>query len=176
MVNDQLNELFPTIDVERVPIELLSLMGTIVAAGGSVLSASAGNINKHQLFNPVDSGVMLVVTTMIVSAGVSGNAELQISTAPLTNDAGNVIRRDTRFGVAALVVGQNRFVQSAAGLAPHVVFRLIIDTPFTFGDQNGLFVLFPGTGVTFASTSSNVSTSCQFFWRERVFEPAEGNF
>ena len=175
-VNDTLNELFPTIDVENVPIELLALSGMNIATGGTLLNPSVADINKHQLFNPVGSGALLVVTTMIVSTGVAGNAELDIRIGPLADSAGNVIRRDTRTGVLGTSVAQNRSEQSATGVAPHFKLRLLANTPFTLQDQNGLFVLFPGTGLTFGPTTVNVQSVCQFLWRERLFEPAEVNF
>jgi len=175
MVADALSELFPMIDVENVPIELLALMGTIVATAGSILSPSAADINKHQLFNPVDSHALLVLTTLVVSTGVAGNAELATTAVPLTDDVGNVIRRDTRSSGALTVVGQNRSLQSAAGIPSIVNFRLEQNVAFTLQDPNGLFVLFPGFGVTFSPTTANVQSICQFFWRERVFEPSEDN-
>lgn len=175
-VNDTLNELFPTIDVENVPIELLALSGTTVAVAGSLLTASALDINKHQLFNPVGSNSMLVVTTMLLRSNTAGNARIAISATALTDAVGNEIRRDTRRGVAARVVGQNRSLQSAAGISAHFLVTLEAAVLLTVNDQNGLFVLFPGTGVTFAGPVVNVATACTFLWRERVIEPAEDNF
>jgi len=175
-VNDTLNELFPTIDVENVPIELFALMGTTVATAGSLLVISAGDINKHQLFNPADSGALLVVTSIIVNCSVATRWELALTSAALADDVGNVVRRDTRKGIADLVVGQNRSEQSAAGLAAHVQVRLEANVAYKFEDPDDLFVLFPGDGLTGAPVTAAQQTLCQFFWRERAFEPAEDNF
>jgi len=175
-VNDTLNELFPTLDVENVPSELLALSRTSLVTAGSLLNPSVGNVNKHQLFNPATSSVMLVVTQMIVSTGVAGNSEIVVEVTARTTNVGNVQRRDTRAGFAEAVIGENRTQQDAAGVASIVNIRLLANTAFSLTDPNDLFVLFPGTGVTFSPTTANVQSVCQFFWRERVFEPAEINF
>jgi len=175
-VNDTLNELFPIFDVENMPIELFALGNISVATGGSLLVISAGDINKHQLFNPADSGALLVLTTVIFNCSVATRLELAITSAALADDVGNVIPRDTRKGVTARVVGQNRSEQSAAGLAPHVQIRVEQNVSFTLQDPDGLFVIFPGDGVTAAPVTAAQQSLCQFFWRERAFEPAEDNF
>ena len=175
-VNDTLNELFPTIDVENVPIELFALMGTTVATAGSLLVISAGDINKHQLFNPPDSGALLVLTTAILNCSVATRFELQLTAAALADDVGNVVGRDTRKAAATDIVGQNRSEQSPAGTAPIVQIRVEQNVSFTLQDPDGLFVIFPGFGVTAAPVTAAQQSLVQFFWRERAFEPAENNF
>lgn len=175
-VGDTLNELFPVLDVESVPIELLALSRYQVAMGTSSFGALAANNNAHQLFNPAGSTSLLVLTTCIFHAGTSQNMRMAVSTTPLTTDVGNVVRRDTREGVTARVIGQNRAVQQAAGIAAHMIIRVEANVSYTLRDQNGLFVLFPGTGITLSTSVQNGATACGWWWRERVFEPAEINF
>ena len=62
MVNDALGELFPMLEVENVPGELLALLGTQLGWCSASLGPSVGNFNHHQLFNPADSGVVITVT------------------------------------------------------------------------------------------------------------------
>jgi len=176
MVSDALGELFPTIDVENVPGELLMLSGTRIAMATSQLGVLAANRNLHQLFNPADSQVLLVVTKLLLRSNVAELMRLAITNAALTTATGNEVLRDTRLGVAALAVGQNRTVQQAGGVAAHMEFQVEANITLKLEDENSLFVLFPGTGVTLASTSLGVSTTAGWWWRERVFEGAEAQF
>jgi len=176
MVSDALGELFPTIDVEQVPAELLMLSGTRLAMATSQLNILAANRNLHQLFNPADSQVLLVLTKLLVRQNAAGLMRLALTNVALTTATGNEVLRDTRLGVTARAVGQNRTVQQAGGVAAHMEFQVEANVSLKLEDQNALFVLFPGTGVTLASTSLGVSTTVGWWWRERVFEEAENQF
>lgn len=173
-VSETISELFPVLDVENVPAELLFLSGTKVAWGAVVLGASAGNTNHHQLFNPAGSGHVLTLTTIIVSTvGSAATWEAQLQNTPLTTDVGNSVVRDTRQGVAVNAVGQMRSVQQAAGLPAFMSIRQGANVAFLITDPNGLAVLFPGTGYTVAPADLNIPTNVSFWWRERVFESSE---
>jgi len=176
-VNDTLNELFPVLDVENVPGELLALMGMTLGACSSSLSASAGNFNHHQLFNPANSG-NLIVLTQVMFANTSGGGTIRVSNAlaALTTLAGNERRRDTRRGINAELVGQNRTAQDAVGGGLDMRIRIQQDVMQFLRDDNGLTVLFPGTGTTVSTESMNNGSQVTFLWRERPFEPAEINF
>jgi len=176
-VNDTLNELFPVLDVENVPSELLALMGMTLGMCSTSLGASAGEFNHHQLFNPANSGNLIVIT-QIMFANTSGGGTMRLSNAiaALTTLAGNERRRDTRRGVNAELVGQNRSDQSAVSGGLDMRFRILQDVMTYLRDDNGLTVLFPGTGTTISTESMNNGSQVTFLWRERPFEPAEINF
>lgn len=176
MVNDALAELFPTIDVENMPLELFALMGTNVAMAGTRLTASVGDNNLHQLFNPAGSGHLVTIQRMYFFADNTSLHRLAITATALTTDVGNVVRRDTRNGVAALSIAESRTVQQAAGIAGHQEIFLQADTIFQMEDTNGIITLFPGTGLTFGTTVFNTVTVANWQWKERLFEPAEANF
>jgi len=172
-VNDTLNELFPVIDVERVPGELLALMGTTLGWCASTLPAVAAVRNHHQLFNPVGSNMMLTVTQCVMS----GPADLQFRFSnfigALTTLAGNERRRDTRAGTLATVVAQQRTAQDVVGGGLDMQLRTLANTTNFLRDDDGIAVLFPGTGLTVTAQTLNIGSTVGFFWRERVFQESE---
>jgi len=175
-VNDTLNELFPVIDIERVPGELLFLSGTKMAVCGSQLNQSALNTNHHQLFNPAGSGIVATVSSIFLNSGTTQSIRAAFVTTAITTLVGNELVRDTRLGVVNSPVLQNRTVQQVAGVALIYQWRVLADTTLKISDDNGVCVLFPGTGLTVATTIINTVSTVNFLWRERVFEPAEINF
>jgi hypothetical protein len=101
---------------------------------------------------------------------------MSASSVAITNDIGGAVLRDTRIGVAEAPALQNRTVNQAGGIPLTTEFRALASVLIQLQDQNGIVVLFPGTGITVATTAVNNFSNVNFFWRERVFEPAEGNF
>ena len=176
MVGETIGELFPMIDVERVPIELLGLSGTRVAWATSTFNALAANLNHHQLFNPVDSGHLVVITTLLIRNSVSQLFRMGVNDTPLTDDIGNVQLRDTRLGITARAVAQNRGVQQVGGIAANMQFQVETAVNLEISDQNGIAVLFPGTGLRIATTNVNTGSTVGWWWRERAFQPSEANF
>jgi len=175
-VSEALTELFPVIDVEQVPLELLFLAGTTLGQGATNQSNLAGNLNHSQLFNPVRSGQLIVPTYVSVFSGTAQIIEYTTTITPLTTETGNVIPRDTRAGLAAPVVGQTREVQQVGGLPETGVIRLLANVQFVLRNEGGLFVLAPGTGLTFANTTANTDLLMNYMWRERVALESELNF
>ncbi len=174
MVNDALGELFPTIDVENVPAELLALMGTQPNWCSTLLQASAGNFNHHQLFNPADSQALLVVTTVAMHQSGSGFLRIGNCLGQLGTLAGNERRRDTRAGILENQVGQSRTSQDTVnGCLDFRVFTPGNVESIFLKDANAVSVLFPGTGLSVSSEIVNTQTQVSFMWRERVFELTE---
>lgn len=175
MVNDALGELFPTIDVENVPGELLALMKTDLGWCSSQLGPSVGEFNHHQLFNPADSNVLLVVTKVGFFNTITNASIFRFSNfiGPLATLAGNERRRDTRSGVLASLVAQQRTAQDGVSGGLDFRVRSIVNEMQYVSDDNGVAVLFPGTGLTITNETLNVTTNVSFMWRERVFEESE---
>lgn len=173
MVNDALGELFPTIEVENVPGELLALMATQMGWCSSELLATAAVRNHHQLFNPADSNVLLVVTTVAFHASADTVFRFSNFIAALTTLAGNERRRDTRSGTLASLVAQQRTAQDAVNGGLDFRMEPPARGSVTLTDGNGIAVLFPGTGLTITSQTLNIDSTVSFMWRERVFERSE---
>jgi len=176
MVGDALNELFPVLDVETLNAELAFLSGWNLAMASSTLNASVTETNHHQLFNPAGSGQIIVLERVDIRSSALVFVRFLTTATALTDFTSNSLKRDTRAGVTAIPVGQVRDVQQVGGVSLVGVIVVRADVNEVIAEKKGLFTLAPGTGVTFATVSLNVATSINFWWRERVAEPAELNF
>jgi len=175
-VNDTLNELFPVLDVERVPGELLFLGGTRIAFGSARQLAVAARFSRVELFNPAGSRNLIAVTRAIISSTANTVIRWQLGSTQLGGDVGNSALRDTRTGVVVLPIGVVMNEDTAGGIAAFGQMLILADTPYTLEDENTIAVLFPGTGIQVVGAVANVEVNCTFYWRERVFEPSETNF
>ena len=174
-VNDTLNELFPVLDVENVPGELLALMQTDLGFCSAALAGVAAQRNHHQLFNPVGSNALIVVTTVTFQSTGTAVVMFRFSNfiGALGTLAGNERRRDTRAGTLASIVAQQRTATDITNGGLDYRVQGIGSGSTTLTDPNGIAVLFPGTGLTISAEETNTGTTVSFMWRERVFEPAE---
>jgi len=173
-VNDVLQELFPTIDVENVPGELLLLMGTRIGWGATSKVPTAGKNSGVQLFNPAESGQLITVTTAVVSTSTTGDVTWGTTILPLPTNTGIPKLRDTRSEGGTRGVAQLRTSVDTVGLSSGL-FRVLASTPLTLRDENSFCVLAPGTGLSFIG-GVDVSLRVSFIYRERVAEPSELNF
>ncbi|MEE8512910.1 MAG: hypothetical protein V3S36_09715 [Acidiferrobacterales bacterium] len=175
-MGDALNELFPIIDVENLNAELALLTGWQLGLGSTGQAALAANLNHSQLFNPATSGKIVVVERVDFRAEMNQAIEFITATAGLTTVTGNVIPRDTRQGIIAPLIAEVREVQQVGGLPATGVIVVEDLVTFTLAEKLGLFVLAPGTGITFATSIVNTGFFVNWIWRERVAQPAELNF
>ena len=176
MVNDVLTELFPMIDVENVPGELLALMGTRLGFGGSTVAGVVAEIPKIQIFNPAGSEMLITVTRVIASVGSTTTIEMDTTVGLIGDTVSSRKFRDLRFGVANTTTADIRFLSDAGGIPGTFTARVSSNSPLQISDRNGVCVLSPGSGLTVASTGTNVDLAVTFFWRERLAEASELNF
>jgi len=175
-VSETLSELFPTIDIELVPGELLLLGGTRLCHGGTSVTASAGVRGKIQLFNPADSGHLVTVTRIFARSGVTAVMRIAMDAAERTTDSTAARYRDTRLGITELPVTKVRSENTATAIAAIVQLFASSNIQLDIRDENGLAVLAPGTGITFGSDALNSALTGSFFWREREALPSELQF
>jgi len=173
-VNDVLQELFPTMDVENVPGELLFLMGTRIGWASGSKSPTAGKRAGIQLFNPAGSGQLVTVSSVILNSGAASAITYGIVSVALATNTGIPRHRDGRVGVGPSGVAELRTSPDAVALLSGQI-RLASSVSFTLRDGNSVCVLSPGTGVSFIG-STDVATTVNFFYRERIAEPSELNF
>ncbi len=172
-VSEVITELFPVIDVERVPGELLLLAGMRLAHGGGTTTSAAGEVQSWQVFNPIGSGHLIVVTKAVLSAQSTDNFNLDITTTQFASNPGTETFRDSRLGTQDPigVIGEDSAVGATS---PNFVVRVLGNTPYTWEDPNGIAVLFPGSGLNIGNaTVQNIIVNAGFFWRERPFEQSE---
>jgi len=172
-VAEALTELFPVIDVERVPGELLLLGGTALCFGGAGVTGAAGERPRIQLFNPVNSGKIISVSSVVINSTAVIIIRATVGTIALTNGVGTERFRDTRLGGVARPAGQIRTDSTVAITDATLQFRTVANTPFFFDDENTVAVLAPGSGLEFGSFSVATTIEGNFFWRERVAEESE---
>ncbi len=174
-VTETLSELFPVIETEKLPAELLFLGGWIIGMGTQTRNATVGETSRVQVFNPTDSGKIAVLTDVHFTSGPAlTTVDWQVNETIFPATA-NQVTRDTHagFGVGtALVVGS-----LATGNTPAAgIFLIPADTTFHFHIDNGIAVLAPGSGVEFGTNADNRTLVSTFFWRERIALPSELNF
>ena len=174
-VTESLSELFPMMDVENLPAELLLLAGWRTAFTTKTLAATVGETSRFGIFNPAGSGLIVVVTDVFLDTAVEAAIAFTTSTTPLTDDSFSGIPRDARDGVAqntgAKVSQQQTGNTSMNG-------RLVTQVNDTLHHtaKNGIAVLGPGTGLEYGTVIDNVLLNGTIFWRERAALSSELNF
>jgi len=175
-VNDALTELFPMIDVENVPGELLLLGGTLIAWGSTNVPAVVAESSRAQVFNPVASGKLLTVTSFMASAGATTTFRWAITATALLAGVGTEVNRDARRPVTSQPTGQ---IRSDTTLALTDANGQVVQTanrPLIITDLNSIGVCPPGFGFEVGLVGQNTPLQVTFYWRERVAEPSELNF
>jgi len=172
-VNNTIGDLFPMLDVENLPGELYLLAGTRLGYGGGTITSAVAQTPRVQLFNPADSGLIVTITSLVISTAAT--LTMRMLTQPLAQatDTFNARVRDTRLGPATFTTCQVRIASDAIVLTSDVEFRTLPNTPTTFDDPNGVVVLAPGTGFTVTTAGTNQELQAAFWWRERVAEASE---
>ena len=175
-VTESLSELFPMIDVENLPAELLFLAGWTTGMNTAVQAATVGETSRMQVFNPVGSGKIAVLTDLHIQSatGVALFVDWQINETPfaslfpgITRDTHAGFQRPTALSTGVLATGNT----VTAGR-----FLLPASETFHFHLENGIAVLAPGTGVEFGTFADNQELSATFIWREREALSSELNF
>lgn len=175
MVSEVITELFPMFDVENLPGELFILGGTRLCVGDGSVTAGAGLHPVLQIFNPVDSGHIITVTTAYCGSNNDVVMNWGRSAAVLTTNIGTVGFRDSR-AVGVRPVGQMFSDSVAAPSGGPGNTRILALTNLILHDQNSLAVLLPGEGFDISTNVLTSSLQATFYWRERVAEAAELNF
>jgi len=177
MVSEAITELFPMIDVERVPAELLRLGGTRLGMAGSSIAGAAAEFAKAQLVNPADSNLIVTITDVWMGADVTSIFRVGFAITPfLTTDPNSHVLRDTRDGNDAQPTAVMRTLSDGALGPGNMLIPVLADSAFHFHGQNDIAVLPPGHALFLTNTNANATTQFNFFWRERTAEASELNF
>lgn len=172
-VSEVLSELFPVIDLERVPAELLLLGGTRTAMGGGALSATAAVAGKGQLFNPADSGMLITITDIWISCSSSVVIRWGRSNVSFAARISTETFTDSRNPVVNLPVGQIHQLNVAAFANATNQVRVLASDPLHISPRKAIAILSPGFGFEVGSGTVNVTVNYGFNWRERVAEQSE---
>jgi len=173
-VAEVLSELFPMIDVENVPSELLILAGTRTATGGVGIGAEAAKAPKAQLFNPANSGHIVTITRVMFSVDATvihrwGNSTAVFSGSPTATSE----YTDSRNDPDSQPVAEIRFLSEATLANGANRQKILSNTSLILENENDIAILSPGNGWEIGTTDLSVTARIAIYWRERVAEASE---
>jgi len=174
-VSEVLTELFPMFDVENLPPELFILGGTKLSFGGGTITAIAAEFPKAQLFNPVGSGKLVTITSVI--AGCNGNTTMRwgLSGVQFLPVVSSQTIRDTRSLVPEQPIAQVSQQSSGAQANATGQVNILGNVALYLTDPNGIAVLAPGTGFEIGADLVVSRLKYTFYWRERQALQSELN-
>jgi len=175
-VSEVLTELFPVLDVESVPSELLILAGTKTAFGGGTITSIAGEQPKFGLFNPAGSNTIITITDVYETHSTTNNiVRWGFNTNELANQIATEQFTDRRNPLIQLPVGRVSN-ESAVALANATgQTRLDADSLFHLEGKNDIATLNPGIGFEIGGSTPLTQMLVTFYWRERPMESSEVN-
>ena len=174
-VGNSLEDLFPTLEVENTPSELLRAVGWKLGGGQTIRVPAAGLRAAIQLFNPAGSQHLIVLTGIIVSVTPISSITSGPAFAVLTRASIPGQQRDTREGVLMETVGLIQDEDNGA-VANIQNFVAPANTNILLSDPNDIAVLAPGTGWRLTTAAVDIQLRVSFSYRERVAEPEELDF
>lgn len=174
-VNDALSELFPTIDVERVPPELLILGGTDACYAAVTITAAVAQFATSSIFNPVDSGKIITVTSFLAGTKINTDLFWGRRNTELSSGLGVQRFKDSRRPFTSLPSAAISILSAAT--SGDIDGRTIVEPDVSryIQDIDSLAILSPGFGFQVAMASSNARLDVTWNWRERAAEPSELN-
>jgi len=174
-INDALTELFPMLDVENLPAELLLLSGSRLCLGTVAIgSGGAGNFTHTFLRNPGGSGVVARVVQVGVWSSIVQTFHFGITTNSDVASGDTAFADGRVFGEGTVVVTQGNNNLLVTG---PTFFRKRHDTNFdtVFEPPVACAVLSPGTAFIVSSDTNNSGHNTSFVWIERQAQPSELN-
>lgn len=170
-VNNVLADVFPTIDVENIPLELRLLSGSRVCMG--TISVAGAVSNFAQAILRMNAGTGMIARVIGVAGGPETDQVLAIGPTQNSFAAGG-----SRAFVDGRVFGQGTAAVLQAGISLSIGsnFGLISGSSsqiFWHFPPGGLGVITPGNGFSLSTTSSDTNLTAMFVWEERVALPSE---
>lgn len=174
-VTETLSELFPVVETENLPSELLYLGGWVLGMNTAITSGLAGQHSKAQVFNPVGTGKIAVVTDCWFDSITAQVIEWQINATPFAGIVTGATR-DTHESFTEGTAVATGATTSAVPTPQAGRFRIQANETFHFHADQNIAVLAPGSGIEFGCETQATTFNATFFWRERVALPSELNF
>lgn len=173
-VRESISELFPVLDVENVPGELLVLAGTRLAWQSTERPASVGNTSASQLQNPTNSGAIVTISRIDLFADVTTILSMEITEVEIGTPAPGLFR-DGRLGIARETTAK---VGSVDGVSTGGGFRVRLPAGAirSFEDVNALATIGPGQQLQVGTGNTQIRLTVNYFWREREALPSELQF
>ena len=172
-VADALTELFPMIDVENIPAELLLLSGSRLCMARVVVNAGGATFFGHILLrNPGNSSVVARLIQVVIWSDTAQRMVI----GPTVNSgtaSGNRAFADGRvFGEGTVLTthGDNNSLVVGSDfyrIAVNGVDSVIWEPPVA------AMVITPATALSVSNGTDNTNLHVSFLWVERVAQPSE---
>ncbi len=171
------SEIQPQIDVESVPAELRFLLGWHLYQTTVSQGASVGNASAVQVRNPLNSGMVAVITSLQISMSQAEQVKISQTFGGVTVDLTNVFngaRVDSRAKTNSSLV-----LSSFAPVAdlPGIFFQANLPSPalpYEFlNKEYDAIPMFPGHTLRVVGQTLATSLDVHFKWRERAIEEGE---
>lgn len=171
-------EVMPVVQVMPPSQEDAFLRGERLCAAATAVGALAANYSVVTLFNPVGSGILVLVDDVILNSGsttFSMLCYLERVQLPTFATQGSGVR-DSRWGLAT-----NRsaavFAAGQTATAPNIAWIYFARPQVVAGLAPSRYnlgcVLTPGTMLLLFPEIVNASQNSTIFWRERPAQPSE---
>lgn len=170
-------ELVATVVLEDDRPENFALSGTRICIGHADLPATAVERSSIQLFNPVGSGVLAVVTNVNQQFIATGRIIMAHTITPLVTFVAQAFIVDTRlfeFNTTAIRATCQIRTASTTGIVTSTTLADLVglvNTKVPWGFQ--AIILKPGTGLLIAPSGQNTANRVWFDWYERALNPSE---
>lgn len=174
-VSETISELFPVLDVERAPGELLVLGGTRLCWQSTERPAFVGQVSASQLINPLDSGTLVTVSSLNLRNNLAAIVQIQITDTLFTVGLVSGLFRDGRLGTARETTAKVASIDNVTtGGGPR--YTLQASVLFPLEDENSIAVLAPGQALQVGTATFNTILTVNYYWRERPAEVSELQF
>jgi len=175
-VAEVIPELFPMIDLENVPPELLLLGGTQVCYGGGTVGVVAAQFSRASITNPLASGKIVTVDSMILGSS-TGNTTMVWGrdNAVLAGAIDTQVFADTRNPATNFPVAEIKSDTSVTGSTASAHAKITGSNPLIIEPKHGVMILAPGETLMVRNLATNALLTFTFFWRERVALSSELN-
>lgn len=173
-VSETISELFPVLDVESVPGELLILNDIRLCWQSTERPGVVGQVSASQLQNPADSGVLISLSQVDFVTDINSIIQAEI-TETFTGTPVTGLFRDGRLGIARETTGKvSSFDNVATGGGFRVRLQALVMQRFK--DENSIAIIGPGQAFQIGTATNNIRFTVNYFWRERAALPSELQF
>ena len=172
-VSESLSELFPVLDVERVPGELLLLGGTAICHGAAAATGAAAEVPKVHLFNPVNSNSLVTITRVGVRTNMNSPFRATVQQGVAGANVPNARFRDSRRLFPLVPTAQLRTESDISLTTQQVAVQGANNVTLFLDDPNEVAVLAPGSRYEVGATVVISTITVTFWWRERPAEASE---
>lgn len=154
-----------------MPPEMRRFAGEKLCSGGALIAASAANISKVGLSNPVGSRILAIVTEIIVN-NLSTAVRWAVRSGGESGFVGVVISgvRDLRYssvGSLAAPICQLRTDNTSPGSSGFVVGEIFLPATPEIVYFRHPHIIPPGSGLHISSSAINFGAHATFIWIER---------